>query len=98
MAFELVILHKALAELDKAVEWYEEQQPGLGEKLYNAYLTCLEHLAENPDHYGYIYKQYRRYPLDKFPYKIVFVILDNKVVIHAFFHNRRNDAELMKRL
>ena len=93
----------ARAELIDAVEWYEERQPGLGERL-NAEL--MEHLAdvrEWPES-APLYRGRQRSPrlrrkgTDTFPYGIIYFVRDDEVVVVAYAHERRRPGYWRQRL
>jgi plasmid stabilization system protein ParE len=98
MAFKIITLRSAKIDVENAVEWYEEQKPSLGSKFYDEFLVCLYKLTESPQHYGYAYKNFRQLVLPTFPYKIIYFITVNEVIVHAVFHVRQNPKELIKRL
>jgi len=98
MAFKVITLRPAKVDVEKAIEWYEEQKSTLDEKFYNEFLICLYKLSESPQHYGYAYKNFRQIILPTFPSKIIYLTIGNQVVVHAVFHVRRNPKELIKRL
>jgi hypothetical protein len=98
MAFKVVTLRSAEIDMENAVESDEEQRSFLGSKFFDEFLFCLYKLAESPQHYGYAYKNFRQIVLPTFPYKIIYMITGNEVIIHAVFHLRQNPRELIKRL
>ncbi|MCF8257574.1 MAG: type II toxin-antitoxin system RelE/ParE family toxin [Flavobacteriales bacterium] len=87
MEFEVIILATALADVQDAVDYYDEQSIGLGEKFeaeLNAFLITLE---SNP-FFQNRYDEVRCLPLKKFPYMVHFTV-DRQaqlVVVHAVFH------------
>ena len=98
MAFELYLLAEAENEYIEAVEWYKEQSLEVADRFLVELADALEALENHPEFYGFYVKSYRRILLKSFPYKIVYEIDRDKVVIHAVYHTSRNDAELRKRL
>lgn len=76
--------------LDDAYWWYEEQLPGLGERLLKEIDACFDKLSQSPHYYSIANENYRQIILKYFPYKIIFEIIDQDVVIYAVFHTSRN--------
>jgi plasmid stabilization system protein ParE len=98
MAYQILLIEEAEKDVDEAVIWYEEQQTNLGIRFYFELLKTLEALKTNPQYYSFLHEEYRQVILIHFPYKIVFKIYADKVVVLAVFHTSRNPAELIKRL
>ncbi|TNF25448.1 MAG: type II toxin-antitoxin system RelE/ParE family toxin [Bacteroidetes bacterium] len=89
--FEVIITPIALGDVQDAVDYYDEQSVGLGEKFeaeLNEFLIALEH---NP-FFQNRYETVRCLPLKKFPFMVHFSILEEKqlVVVHAVFHTSLN--------
>lgn len=70
----------------------------IGQIIYAPFFEALEKLKHYPERYPFIKFEYRRILIHKFPYKIVYKLLDQVVLILAIFHQCRNPAELMRRL
>ena len=98
MAFKLSLIAEAESEYIEAVSWYKGQSLELADRFLGELADALEALENQPTFYGFYVKPYRRVLLKSLPYKIVFEIDDNKVIVHAIYHTSRNDAVLRKRL
>ncbi len=48
MTYRLVIRPDALADIEKAAEWYDDQEHGLGEDLARTVLEAIDSLPLNP--------------------------------------------------
>lgn len=79
----------ATKEFDEAVEWYENQSKGLGQRFKKAVLEQVRKIKKNPEWFlievDNIYKVY----IPKFPYKILYTIENNAIVIWAVAHMHR---------
>lgn len=90
--FEIELLFQAENELSEAYDWYEEQQSGLGNRLFdeiNHYLTLVE---TNPFQFPIRYAQdLRTAALKIFPYLIIYWIDEHqqKAFITSIFHTSR---------
>jgi len=77
---KIKIYELAAKEFDEAIEWYEIQQKGLGEKFKTVVMNQLKKIKQNPNWFlieeSNIYKAY----IPKFPYKILFTE-DNEMII-----------------
>lgn len=97
MAFKLEITVLAKEEYSSAFCYYEEQQPGLGDKFEKETDYLMNKLRVNPYLFQRKYKHYREALYRRrFPYYIVYEIIENSVIIHSFFHANRNPKRKLK--
>ena len=80
------ILEIARLEFDEAKEFYETEQPGLGISLMKHSLLRIQ---QYPQAWPPERKEIRRYIVHKFPYKILYSIQADKIVVLAFAHLHR---------
>jgi len=73
----------AAREFDEAIEWYELQSEGLGERFKEATSRQIEKITRNPRWFlievDDIYKAY----VPKFPYKILYTVEEESIVVWA---------------
>lgn len=78
---QIKIHEQAAKEFEDAIEWYELQPDGLGERFRNAVVGQINKIRVHPRWYLIddrdIYKAY----VSKFPFKILFTIDDGNIVI-----------------
>jgi toxin ParE1/3/4 len=85
------LLHTdAEAELRHALEYYEQQRPGLGREFREEFEAALERVRQNP----YLYAAEddsgaRLCPLRRFPFTLVYLDLEDRIWIAALAHQRR---------
>lgn len=94
-----VQLHElAASEYREAVEWYELQARGLGEKFKISFFEQVKFIRHNPEWFlkeqENIYKAF----LPKFPYKILYTIEESKIITWAIAHLHREPSYWQKRL
>ena len=86
---------EAAAEFDAAVAWYEDREPGVGERLIDRAETAREDIAAWPDSWPVFPGWTRKKPVVRtrgvrgFPYRIVYVTTSTEIVIVAYAHERR---------
>ena len=90
MAFNILWSKKALLDIEESLEWYGEINDTLPKRFYNEVLKNVLLLIKNPYLFQIKFDSFRELPLKKFPYVIVYEIIDNKVIIIAVFHNSKN--------
>ena len=86
---QIVILEIARREFDDAKEFYEIEQPGLGTRFEEVIKHSLLRIQQYPQAWPPERKEIRRYILHRFPYKILYSIQDDKIVVLAFAHLHR---------
>jgi plasmid stabilization system protein ParE len=78
--------------------WYEEQQPGLGDRFIAA-LDLVERLiSEHPLSCPVTYRRTRRVLLPGFPYALFYLPLTDRVVVLACLHQHKEPRAIRKRL
>jgi plasmid stabilization system protein ParE len=95
--YQLIIKPGAVEMAREAYDWYNEQQPGLGDTFLQELEKGFEKLESWADAYSKIKKNYRQLVLRTFPYVIVFEIIKNDVVVYAVFHTSRNPSKKFRK-
>jgi len=85
---------RAELELLGAIQWYEEQRPGLGAAFYDEVLATLDRIAANPAQFPVVDDPTRRTLLVRFPYGLFFEEMDDQLVVMAVFHLHRDPNTL----
>ncbi len=98
MAFSVYIKPIVFADADEAIAYYEEQFAGLGKRFYNQFLQSLEAIKQKPFTYSIVKDQVRRCRVEKFPYKIFYVITGDVIFIIGLSHAKRSNAFVKRRL
>lgn len=80
---------QARRELRDAQAWYEEQVEGLGLEFAKAVDVALDTICEHPDSFAVVDAPYRQYVMRRFPFSIVYRIAEDRVVVVAVHHQRR---------
>lgn len=96
MAFVIVIDPRALQDIQLAIDYYDEQQTGLGKQFEDALNQHLLILEKNP-FYQVRYDDVHCLPLKKYPYMLHFTINEERkrIIIRAVFNTFR-DPEIWK--
>ncbi len=83
MAYNTDIDPRALADIQEAMDYYEDKVTGLGDKFKEAFDKTLKHIALNP-FYQIIYKDYRGLIIKEFPlYQVIFYIHEQKQTVYV---------------
>lgn len=90
---KLTIKKEAQIEIDEAIFYYEERQNGLGNLFSEQVGLYLEEIQNNPEHYQIKQKNYREAFIRRFPYVIVFEIIESEVIVYSVFHTSQNPTK-----
>lgn len=82
-------LEIARKEFMAAKEFYELEQSGLGGRFENEIKQALLRVRQYPIAWSFERKEIRRYFIHRFPYKILYSIQKEIIVVLAFAHLHR---------
>ena len=80
MAYSIVIDPRAIKDIQEAIDYYEEQQPGIGERfetVLNKHLLILK----NTPYFRVRYDKVHCLPIKKFPFMVHFTIDEDQQVV-----------------
>jgi plasmid stabilization system protein ParE len=97
MKYELRFDERAIEEAQEAYEYYENQQVGLGDRFKNEIDKCISYIRKNPNQFKKVKKEIREALLHKFPYLIVYKVIDEKIIVAAIFHTSRDPKEKIRK-
>lgn len=92
MMYQIEFLRKSRLELLAAWEWYEDKQPGLGDKFKHQVDLRINEIERNPKRYPERKKNYRECIVKGFPYLIIYrvQVREKKIAIISIFHTSRS--------
>ena len=89
-------------ELRAAARWYEDRNAGLGEDLISAVKAALQAMQEAPESHAPLGRSgkfcFRQAPVRRFPYRVVFLELDDELLVVAVAHQSRRPGYWRSRL
>jgi len=88
----------AQQEFNGAKEFYEIEQHGLGLRFAKEIKTAILRITEFPTTWPIERGELHRYIVHKFPYKILYSIQEDTIVILAFAHQHRNPDYWLDRI
>lgn len=91
MAAGLRVTPAAEIDIAEAALWYENREPGLGERFLWEIDALLEGIAVEPHRFPEVMAWRRRALMDRFPFGIYFLLTPtDDVVVLAVIHLRRD--------
>ena len=82
-------LEIAQIELDEAIEYYNDESPGLGGKFLSEVLNALDRIGEFPNAWHPCSERTRRCQTRRFPYGIIYQIRETEILVVAVAHLHR---------
>ena len=90
MSLSLVIRRKARVDFDEAFDWYEQQRAGLGVEFAERVQVVFNSISAMPELHATVYRDVRKALVRPFPYSVIYRIRNNRVIVLAVFHNKRD--------
>ena len=98
MKYDLIIRPEARADLLDAFQWYQEQRPGLGFDFKLCVDEVISKIQRNPLIHKEIGNGIRRSVTSRFPFGVFYLVENEKIIILAVLHARRDPAKWKKRI
>lgn len=88
MTYKLRITLAARLEEQQAYNYYEDIQEGLGDRFLKELEERYENICKHPEYYSFVGegKLIRDVALKRFPYTIVFSVLDDIIFVLSVFN------------
>lgn len=98
MKYRSLIRPEAVNDLEVAFLWYEEKRIGLGHDFLLQVDAGIRFIERNPEISLKEYKGTRRYFIKRFPYKIIYLIEKESIIVLGVIHGKRNPNLTKERL
>jgi len=98
MSYEIIVRPEAAREVQEAFDWYEEKNEGLGLEFLRAADACMAGVQRNPLASPVTYQEVRRALLRKFPYAIFYMVKEERIIVLACFHAKRDPIDWIRRV
>ncbi len=95
---EIRLLETAQEELDEAATFYNSEQATLGADFIVEFVNALERIKAYPQAWHPFTKHTRRCQLRRFPYGIVYQLLETEILVVAISHLHREPGHWQDRL
>jgi plasmid stabilization system protein ParE len=86
----------AALDLQKARDWFDTQEPGLGDTFLDHVNDTVARIAQNPNQYPVKLADLHRAPVHKFGYGLWYRVLPDESIVVACLSERR-DIETVRR-
>jgi plasmid stabilization system protein ParE len=100
MSFRVLFRPEAEADVADGATWYEDQRAGLGSEFVEAVFHAVDALSVNP---LLASRRHRRRDIrwvfpERFPYRIIYEVADDTVLVISALHAARHDRNWRERL
>ena len=82
-------LDAAQSEFDDAIDYYDEQQPGLGSEFAEEVGDALERVNHYPEAWSPLSPRVRRCVINRFPYSVLYEVRSEIIIIVAIQHHHQ---------
>jgi hypothetical protein len=79
-----------------AFDWYEAKRIGLGTEFLDELDSYYIRITNNPEYFQAHLNQ-RVAVMQRFPYKLIFEVERNLLVVYAVYHHKRDPEKLSER-
>jgi hypothetical protein len=86
---KIFIFRAAEVEIGEAADYYDIQSPGLGSAFLDEVDRALAGIKQFSESSPIIRGHFRRRPLIKFPYSLIYSIKNNRIQILAVAHQKK---------
>jgi plasmid stabilization system protein ParE len=84
-------------EIDEAFAWYERRRAGLGDEFLREVEGVLDHIRQSPELHALIYRDVRRALIRRFSHAVYDRIEQDRIVVIAVHHSKRNPERWQSR-
>jgi plasmid stabilization system protein ParE len=98
MSFRLLLRPEARVDIREALLWYEDQKPGLGDRLDAELTRLFDRILRSPLQFPEVEQDVRRGLLRKFPYEVYFLLEGDAIFVLAVLHQRRHPDVWKRRI
>lgn len=96
MNFKLIIKEEAQLEIIEAFVYYEKKQNGLGDLFLEHLDSYFKWIENSPFHFSEKRKPFREAVVKRFPYLIIYEVLENEVIVYSVFNSWQNPSRKIK--
>jgi len=97
VSWPVIVRPRAEADIEAALQWYEQQRPGFGNELLDEIRRALRLLEEHPERRPIYYLSFRRILTRRFPYKVFYRLEGARVIVFRVLHAKRDHRRLLMR-
>ncbi len=82
-------LPEARLDFDESFDWYADRSVQAAVRFMNAVDVALSRIAADPERFALVDNLHRECPVKRFPFRIVYRIAENRILVVAVSHAKR---------
>ncbi|MCL0096151.1 type II toxin-antitoxin system RelE/ParE family toxin [Thermodesulfovibrionales bacterium] len=90
MKYRVIIRPEAENDLKEAFSWHEDKRQGLGYNFLLQVDAGPRFIERNPKICPVEYKRTRKFLIKRFPYKIIYLVEEDRITVLAVIHVKRS--------
>jgi plasmid stabilization system protein ParE len=98
MKYKVIVRPEVENDFKEAFSWYEDKRTGLGYDFFLQVDAGINFINRNPEIHPIEYKRTRKHLIKRFPYKIIYLVEEEKIIILAVIHGKRRPDLIKKRI
>ena len=98
MKYKVIVRPEAEDDLEEAFSWYEDKRTGLGYDFLLQVDAGINFINRNPEIHPTEYNGTRKHLIKRFPYKIIYLVEKEEIIILAVIHGKRRPDLIKKRI
>ena len=96
MRWVVLVRPEAERDLAEARNWYRSKYHPLGDAFLDAVAIAMRRLEKEPERERLYYLNFRRIILRRFPYKIFYQMIGNRVIVFRVLHAKQDHPRRLK--
>ena len=96
MKYKVIVRPEAEDDLKATFSWYEDKRIGLGYDFLLQVDAGINFINRNPEIHPIEYRGARKHLIKRFPYKIIYLVEEERIIVLAVLHGKRS-PDLMKK-
>ena len=93
----VVVRTAAVLDVAEARDWYDGRRVGLGMEFVAAFEQALLAIADHPMRFRVVLRDVRQALVRRFPYRVLYRIQGDRLVVIACFHASRDPRRWQRR-
>ncbi len=98
MEYKIVLLPKAIDDLNASIDWCISIYRNLAEQFVLEVENAFQLISKNPFLFQTSHADYKMVNTQRFPFKIVYKVITSDIIIIAVFHHKRDPKKIIKRI
>lgn len=94
--YQLILTNRAIADMEQARDWYNEQQQDLGNRFLDYTFKTFDDIQKMPFAYPNKYKHTRELVIKKFPYVVIYSVEEQYIFVLRVYPARTNPKKKYK--